>query len=214
MKGGSYTDSSLRSTNVLDWNNPLIKTKTEELTKGLSEDEEKVKALFYFVRDKIKYKIFFEDLSIEQFKASSTLKRGYGFCIPKASLLTAMARGAGIRAKLHFADIRSHRLPPHILKRLGTDLMTWHGYVELYINNNWLKANPAFDIELCNKYDIIPVDFSGSEDALFEKYDRKGRLHIDYIKDLGIYDDLPYDEMIEGFKKVYKNFQINTEIQL
>jgi transglutaminase-like putative cysteine protease len=180
-----------------------------DVTSGLKGVEEIAKALFYFVRDDIKYRIFLDVIDFEMFKASNTLNRGFGFCIPKANLLAALARANGIPSRLHFADIRNHQLPAHIMERLFTDLMVYHGYVELFINHRWVKANPSLDIELCNKYDIIPVDFNGLEDALFHTLDRIGRLHIEYINDHGTFNDLPYDNIIKAFSNNYKIEKIN-----
>lgn len=176
-----------------------------KLSSNLKNQTENAKALYYFVRDHIKYRITFETLTLEYFKASETLKRGFGFCIPKAILLAALARSQNIPAKLHFVDIRNHQLPAHLKSKLKTDLMAYHAYVELFLNKRWLKVNPAFDIKMCEKYNIIPVEFSGTNDALFHHLDRKGRLHIEYLEesDHGIFDDLPYEQILAEFKKVY-----------
>ncbi|UCH88221.1 MAG: transglutaminase family protein [Thermoplasmata archaeon] len=194
----------LRATDFFDWNMPEVESKANELTEGLDSPEKKAKALFYFIRDKIKYRIVLEDLNENIFKASTTLARGYGFCIPKANLLVALARASSIPSRLHFADIRNHQLPSHILERLGTNLMTYHGYVEFFLNDKWIKVNPAFDIEMCKKFDIIPVEFSGKNDALFHHLDQKGRLHIDYLKDHGTFEDFPYERVIKAFTSEYK----------
>lgn len=81
--------------------------------------------------------------------------------------------------------------------------MTYHGYVDLFLNDRWVSVNPAFSRKMCEKYEIIPVEFNGSDDALFHHIDSKGRLHIDYIKDLGTHDDLPFDEIVTAFRNMY-----------
>ena len=119
------------------------------MTEGLMTNEEQACALFYYVRDEIKYKLFSEELTFDHFKASEALKNGSGFCIPKAGLLISFARAAGIPARLHLADIRNHRLPDHIFERLKTDIMVYHGYAELHLNDRWIAATPALDNALC-----------------------------------------------------------------
>lgn len=192
----------LKSTETIDWNSNNVNQNALSLTKGLHSQEERVTALFYFVRDKIKYRNFIRLPSIDFFKASSTLKRGYGFCIPKAVLLASLSRAIEIPSRLHFADIRNHKIPEKLKNRLKTNLFTYHAYVELLVNNKWIKLTPALDIELCNKIGIFPVEFTGSN-ALFHSFDLNGHQHIEYISDQGIYDDLPYDTIITAFKKVY-----------
>jgi transglutaminase-like putative cysteine protease len=194
----------LMPTPVFDWNNNSVSDKVQELTEGLLTNEEQALALFYFVRDEIKYKLFDDELSIEQFRSSETLKNGYGFCIPKAGLLISFARATGIPARLHLVDIRNHRLPEHIFERLKTDLLVYHGYAELYLNDRWIAATPAMDIALCEKYQIIPVEFDGRKDAMFHKKDKEDRLDIEYVSDHGTFHDLPYDRVMSAFKQTYR----------
>ena len=116
-------DRYLAYTPALDWNTPEVREKAIELTSGLEEDKEKAIALFYFVRDEIRYRITQELPALGTLKASITLKRGYGFCIPKAVLLTSFARSVGIPTRLHFADVRNHRLPKDLKQTVGSALL-------------------------------------------------------------------------------------------
>ena len=79
-------------TETLDWDSPEVKEKSERLTAGLHNPEEKAAALFHFVRDQIRYGIFETFPVLEDFRASTTLARGYGFCIPKAVLLASLGK--------------------------------------------------------------------------------------------------------------------------
>jgi transglutaminase-like putative cysteine protease len=191
-------DRYLKPTEFLDWDSFDLREEARQLTVGDQSKEEKAISLFYFMRDQIKYCITPDLFRKENFKASITLKRGYGHCVPKAVLLSSLARAIGIPCRLQFADILNHQLPPDQQKLLGT----YHGYVEFLLGGRWISANPAFDLEMCDRYDIIPVEFSGLDDALFHRLDRNGRLHIEYIADHGTSDDLPYDVIISAFKDV------------
>ena len=71
-------------------------------------------ALFYYVRDAFKYSITFDLFSTDVFKASYCLSKKTSFCMPKAASLCALARANGIPARLHFADLRNQRIPPHL----------------------------------------------------------------------------------------------------
>ncbi|MHA2334755.1 MAG: transglutaminase-like domain-containing protein [Candidatus Hodarchaeales archaeon] len=196
----------LSSTETINFDRSEINEKAKDLTKDLENAEDKAKALFYYVRDEIKYRVFTSYPDFDDFKATAALEKKVSFCIPKAILLISLARVSGIPARLHFADIRNLLLPPSLHEAIGTDVMLYHGYVGLYINGKWVKLNPAFDKDLCKRHDLIPVDFEGSADALFHRHDRKGRIHIEYLKDRGHFADYNremYDEMISTFKEYY-----------
>jgi transglutaminase-like putative cysteine protease len=194
----------LRPTKPIDCQDSSLKEKAQGLTEGKQDELEKAKSLFYFVRDEIKYNPYMAfNLTIESFQASTILERKEGFCIQKAVLLTALARATGIPARLGFADLRNHLAPEEILKIQGTDLFTYHGYCELYLKGKWVKATPAFDLATCQKNQIIPVEFDGENQAVFHRYNREGKLHIEYIHDHGYYDDLPIDEIAKNWAEVY-----------
>lgn len=63
--------------------------------------------------------------------------------------------------------------------------------------HKWVKATPAFNIEMCNKFDLKPVEFDGNTDAIFHKTNEKGELHIEYVKYHGTYADLPFKEIVQ-----------------
>ena len=194
----------LACSEVIDCFTSVIKDKAVFLTGGKGNKTDNAKKLFYFVRDGIKYRIaLFQKIDRKQFKASLTLKRGYGFCISKAILLIALCRACEIPARLHLADIRNHRIPEALKKFIGTDILLFHGYADIFINDRWVKVNPAFDIELCRRNNFIPVEFNGYKDALSHPFDTKGRPHIEYLKDRGSFTDLPLDLILQGLKEYY-----------
>ena len=185
----------LEPTAVIDCNNPSIQEKTKDLTKEQEDISEKAKSLFYFVRDGIKYNIYVSKSLPEHFRASNTLSKREGYCVQKAVLLVALARAAGIPAGLGFARLRNNLLPEKTVKWLGTNILPFHGYAELYLNGKWVKATPAFDLKMCEKNRIVPVEFDGNNDAVFHSHNQDGKLHIEYLKDLGHYYDLPLDKL-------------------
>ena len=187
----------LRATEIIDINNRLITDKAFELTKNLSGEIEKATKIFYFVRDEIKYNPYVFGDRIEYYRASRTLEIGEGFCIPKAVLLVALARAVGIPARLYLTVIRNHLVPDKLSKLMGSDLFT-HGYSELYIEGKWVKSTPAFDLKMCQKSRIVPVEFDGKNDAIFHSHNLDGELHIEYIQDYGHYDDFPFDEILNS----------------
>ncbi|MHA1169020.1 MAG: transglutaminase-like domain-containing protein [Candidatus Hodarchaeales archaeon] len=197
------------STDVIDCDSVVIRKKTEKITCTAGNAAEKAIKIFYEVRDSIKYRVFTEWPKYGDFRASNVVKSESSFCIPKAILLVAMSRAVEIPARLHFANIRNHLLHPELVKLIGTDLMIYHGYAELYIYNKWVKVTPSFDLELCDKHGFVPVDFNGLDDAIFHQHDRNGRKHIEYVEDRGVYADFTrefYSAMIKDFKELYSSF--------
>lgn len=162
--------------------------------------------LFYAVRDGIKYDPYQVTISPEEFKASKVLAKKAGWCVEKAILLAAAARVFKIPSRLGCANIRNHLVSESLKEAMKTDLFVFHGFTELYLDGRWIKATPAFDIKMCREIDINPVEFDGTEDAIFNKYDKRGSLHIEYVDDLGSFADLPLEEIIEAFKKYYPHF--------
>lgn len=186
----------LKPTDIIDCDSPSVRDRSRELTEGEKEAAGKAISLFYFVRDAIRYNLYVSRSRPEHFQASRTLANGHGYCVQKAVLLTALARAVDIPAALGFARLRNHLLPEKTRAWLGTDILPFHGYTELYIDGRWVKATPAFDAEMCRKYGIIPVDFDGKNDGMFHSHNRDGKLHIEYLEDLGHhYDDLPLEKL-------------------
>ncbi len=185
----------LAPTYIIDCDSDSIKVKARELIRERDKDTDRAIALFYFVRDNIAYNLYVPKHMPEHFKASSTLARGKGYCVQKAVLLVALARAAGIPARLCFAKIRNYLVPPKVLERLKSDIFPWHGYAELQLDGKWVKATPAFDIEMCREQRLVPVEFDGYSDAKFHPYNLDGKKHIEYLLDRGPFDDVPLDEI-------------------
>jgi hypothetical protein len=197
----------LKPTFTIDSNSRPIRAKADELTRNQNDVASKAKSLFYFVRDQIKYIMYPQISREEYFKASKTLQKGEGYCVQKAVLLTTLARAADIPARLGFVDIVNHLLPQKYIALQGTNLFIYHGFTELHLNGKWIKATPAFDFDMCNENQIIPIEFDGKNDTLFHPVNQEGKPHIEYTRFHGSYDDLPYTEIINACREVYgQNF--------
>ncbi len=194
----------LQPTASIDADHPAVLAFARETVAGATTDTDKAVALFYAVRDGIRYTPYGVDLSPEAMRASVTLERGEGFCIPKALLLTASARAVGVPARLGFADVRNHLASRRLLELLGeNDLFVWHAFSEFGIDGRWVKATPAFDIGLCERFGVVPLEFDGIHDALFHSHDAAGRQHMEYVAQRGSYADLPLDAIRKDFTEMY-----------
>ncbi len=159
--------------------------------------------LYYAVRDDITYTPYADFRSPETYRASACLRRGSGFCVAKAALLAAGARAAGIPARLGFGDVRNHLCTPRLRALMGGDVFYYHGYTELWLAGRWVKATPAFDRALCERFGVHPLEFDGVADSLFHPYDASGRRHLEYVGERSPHADVPVADIMATFERAY-----------
>jgi transglutaminase-like putative cysteine protease len=170
---------------------------------GAGSDAEQAVRLYYAVRDSVRYDPYQIDLTVEGMRASTTLRSGRGWCVSKAVLLVACCRSIGIAARLGFADVRNHLSTARLREMMRTDIFYWHGYTEMLLSGRWIKATPAFNIELCEKFRLLPLEFDGRNDSLYHPFDSAGNRHMEYVNRRGTYSDLPLPEIIRTFREEY-----------
>ena len=166
-------------------------------------DRERAVSLYYATRDAIRYNPFLDFSKDETYQASRCIAAGEGFCIGKAALLAACARVEGIPSRVGFADVKNHLTTPMLRERMGTDLFVYHGYAELQIDGKWVKATPAFNVELCQRFRVKPLEFDGREDSVFHPFDEEDRRHMEYLRDRGSHADVPVAEIMQAFREAY-----------
>lgn len=195
-------DPYLASAQYIDSAHPAIADFAAKHAKG-STTLERAVSLYYAVRDLVRYNPFIDFTQPAAFKASECLAAGEGFCVGKAALLAAVARAAGIPARVGFADVRNHLTTPRLLEVMGRDEFIYHGFAELLIEGRWVKATPAFNLALCERFRVKPLEFDGRNDSIFHALDSDGRRHMEYLRDRGSYADIPADEIREVFREFY-----------
>ena len=210
----------LKPTEFLDFDKKRVKQKALDITKDKDSATEKAIALFYWVRDRIKYNMYsYLPEYKSNLKASTTLRRGHGFCMSKAVLLSTLARAVGIPAKIHMVDIKNHKAPDWVEDFMGSKNFHCHGYSELYLDGKWVKATPVFDKKTAIKAGYTPVvEFDGIHDALLSKYDEEGNLFVEYLQDWGgNFSDVPIKQIQEIFRekygKIYTEFKFKRHNQ-
>ena len=164
--------------------------------------KDKAIALYRAVRDLIQYDPYLDFLDPGVFRASAVLDAGKGFCVGKSAVLAAAARATGIPARPGYADVRNHLTSPRLKATVG-DTFYWHSYTELKIDGRWVKCTPAFDLGLCERARIAPLEFDGATDSLFHPFDLAGRRHMEYLEDRGAFADVPFETIVADFKKFY-----------
>ncbi len=130
----------------------------------------------------------------------------------KSILLSACARNLDIPARLGFADVKNHLNTKKLREAMGTDVFIYHGYAELFLEGKWVKATPAFNLDLCKNFNVKPLEFDGREDSIFHPLDQTGNKHMEYLKDRGTFADLPLPDIIEESKKWYPQFFENITL--
>ena len=197
----------LEPTWFLDFDSPAVCEFAKRITARANEPRAQAIALFYAVRDSIRYDPYTFSIDREHYRSSWATRIDRSFCVPKAILLASAGRAVGIPSRLGFADVRNHLATPKFLELLGSNLFVFHGYAEFYLDSRWVKATPAFDKTLCEYFDVPPLEFDGVNDAVFQPFDNKGRQHMEYVNDRGTYPDLPFDEMLRTLNEVYGDFE-------
>jgi transglutaminase-like putative cysteine protease len=195
----------LKPGRFVDSDHPAVIAFSKEHSKGKG-DREKAVSLYYAVRDRIRYNPFQNFTLDDTYRASVCIEQGGGWCVPKAALLAACARAIGIPARVGYADVRNHITTPELTAKMGTDLFVFHGYTELLLEGSWVKATPAFNLSLCMRFRVKPLEFDGMADSLFHPFDEDNRRHMEYVRDRGTYDDVPADEIRRVFSETYPKY--------
>jgi transglutaminase-like putative cysteine protease len=193
--------ATLAPSAVIDSDHPAV-VEFAQRARG-ANDTERAIALYYMVRDNIRYDPYRIDVSVEGLRASRVLEQGFGWCVPKAALLAAAVRAIGIPARVGYADVRNHLSTERMRAMMQSDLYIWHGYTELWLDGRWVKSTPAFNLSLCERFGILPMDWDGRTDSLYHAYDREGRRHMEYVHQRGSFDEVPVAQIRSDFLAAY-----------
>lgn len=179
--------------NSLKNDNTSIKSKVEELTKDARSDEEKIKNIYYWVQDNIRY-IAFED-GIAGFKpdeASNVFTKRYGDCKGMANLTKQMLIEAGFDARLTWIGTK------HIAYDYSTP--------NLSVDNHMICS-------LFKDGEVIFLDGTEKFNAFGEYADRiQGKQVMIENKDAFILKKVP--ESPVEFNKEFFNYNLKLENEL
>ena len=176
--------------NSLENDNTDLKSKVAELTKDTSTDEEKIKNIYYWVQDNIRY-IAFED-GIAGFKpdeASSVFNKKYGDCKGMANLTKQMLIEAGFDARLTWIGTK-HIAYDYSTPNLSVDN---HMICSLFIDD-----------------EVVFLDGTEKFNAFGEYADRiQGKQVLIEDKEAFILKHVPTSEA--AFNKEYHNYQLHLD---
>lgn len=210
----------LKNNYNFDYQTDIIKNYLNKIDlQGLSEKEIAIK-LYNHVRDSWPYYPYRFSFKKSDWKASKIISHKNGHCLDKAVLLISFLRAYNIPAKLGLAKVKNHIAIDQILEKFGSDVLVPHGYVALFLNNKWIKATPAFNIQLCTKLGVNVLEFDGENDSLFQEFDKTGNhSFMEYLEDYGTFDEVPLPYMLALMQEHYpsimkKNIKLNDVLNL
>jgi transglutaminase-like putative cysteine protease len=203
------TNDFLRPTASVDSAHPAVIRFAAQARGESADPRAQAVELYYAVRDGFRYDPYDIVLTPAGLSASRVLETGHGWCVSKAVLLAAACRAAGIPARLGYADVRNHLSTERMRKTMQTDVFYWHGYTAILLDGQWLKATPAFNIELCEKFRLRPLEFDGTADSIYHPFDLEGRRHMEYLNFRGEFADVPVDDIVRTFAERYPRAVVN-----
>lgn len=119
----------LRSTADSPKGNALVKSTMRKITKGLTSDYDKAKALFEYARDAWEW----QNYSNTGKGAARTIKDKGANCCDLSHTLIAMSRAAGIPARYRHAQC----------KYIKSGKVIGHVMAELYVDGKWYLCDPS-----------------------------------------------------------------------
>lgn len=200
----------LSSTYYFDYEKEEIQQLITEFKTDSLSPKEKTKQLYIKVRDTWRYDPYAISFSKEKYKASTIAKKTKGHCIEKSIVLIAGLRALGIPARIHLAKVKNHIGVERLTEKFGTNVLTPHGMVNVYLNGKWLKLSPAFNKSMCRMCNVAPLEFDGETDSFLQEFNSEGKVFMEYLDDYGHFEDVPLDFMVQNAKEHYPHI-FNTE---
>ncbi len=201
MKILGPTEKDKQATGYLDFNHDKVKQFIREYDKG-GTDRERAVQFYYAVRDHFIYDPYHLDLRPGALKASVILNKKRAWCVEKSIVLTACLRAIGIPARLGYGIVINHIGVERLKKILKRDEIVFHGYVQTWIDEKWVKTTPAFDKNVCRLSGVPPLKWDGESDAMMQSYVRDEKF-MEYTHFYGEFQDVPVDLMNDEMKRYY-----------
>ncbi|MFL1897393.1 transglutaminase family protein [Aquimarina sp. 2-A2] len=193
----------LEQTYYLDYTASAIQKLVAEVKGSGMSDENKAITIYDKIRDGWLYFPYYFSFTKENFKASVIAQKDEGHCLEKSILLIACLRALSIPARLHLAKVKNHIAVERLVEKFGTNELTPHAMVDVFLNDTWLKISPAFNKELCVLCNVDVLGFDGKNDAVFQEYDKEGGSFMEYLEDYGHFEDVPIEFIFDLIKSHY-----------
>ena len=206
VRDGADFEAYQRPGDLIDSEHPTIVAYARRVAgpgTGGGSDRDRALRLYYAVRDDLRYDPYNTPMQREAYRASTTLAAGHGYCVNQAGVMAAVCRAAGIAARVGYADVRTHMTTQRLAELMGSDVFFYHGYTDVWLDGRWVKATPAFNRELTERFGLKPLDWDAVGDSIYHPFDLGGRRHMEYLAYRGVFADIPFDEIRGAFRHYY-----------
>ncbi len=194
-------ESYLIETPSIDFKHPSVIQFFSQISTSHSKSEQ-AKAIYLLVRDGFLYDPYHLDLNSSALKASAVTSKNRAWCVEKAILACAGFRLFGIPARLGFGIVKNHLDSDKLQTYLKKSEIVFHGFVEVFLDDQWTKCTPAFDKRICALNKVEPLNWNGTEDTLFQAFKGEER-YMEYVHFYGSFADVPSQLMHQEMKKHY-----------
>lgn len=202
VRDGAGFEAYRQPSALIDSDHPKITAYASQVA-GKGSDRAKAMRLYYAVRDELRYDPYNTPMQDEAYRASTTLAAGHGYCVNKAGLMAAVCRAVGIPARVGYADVRNHMTTQRLSELMGCDVFFYHGYTEVWLDGHWVKATPAFNKELTERFGLKSLEWDAVSDSIYHPFDLGGRRHMEYLGYRGVFADIPFVEIRDAFRHYY-----------
>lgn len=181
----------LRPTTCLNSDHQAITATVRALADGCTTDSERVGRIHHYVRG-MPYDILasFRHLALGGNAASDVIEHGVAFCMGKASSFVALARAAGIPARIAFQTLDAPKmefLSPEVRalwRGANGRPLPWHSLGEAYLHGRWVKLDATIDAPTASRFGKpYSVGFDGHTDI--------PTVEGPVLRENGSYDDYP-----------------------
>ncbi|MFT6965382.1 MAG: transglutaminase-like putative cysteine protease [Marivirga sp.] len=193
----------LKSSYFFDLDSPQVQSLIKDFKESDLSEKDKAIGLYLKVRDGWRYNPHTISFKPKALVASTIYRKKDGHCIDKSVLLIAGLRALKIPARLHLAKVKNHIAAEKLREKFGSNELTPHEMVDIFLNDKWLKVSPAFNKTHCDRCLVDPLDFNGLEDSSFQEYNKANQQFMEYTADYGAFDDVPVSFIFENMKAHY-----------
>lgn len=194
-------DEYLKETEFLDYSNPRFDDFLLTVDPKLNQKALAIQ-LYELVRESFVYDPYHLDLRFDGLKASNVLTKKRAWCVEKANVLAAIARRYKIPSRLGYAIVTNHIGVEKLENVLRRKEIVFHGFVELFVEEKWVKCTPAFDQKICKLSGVSVLEWDGEHDSMFQEFEG-GKAFMEYLHYYGSFSDVPIHLMNQEMKKYY-----------
>ena len=77
-----------------------------------------------------------------------------------------------------------------------------------YLGGKWIKVTPTFNLSLCEKFGVHPLEFDGRNDSLMHPYNARDERHMEYVKERGTFDDFPFEALVADARGLVRDLEV------